>query len=132
MNTKTVKEQNLKFDLQPRVGALPITFGMKKEEVHRLLGSPESSHPTWDDSGSSDFYSKSRYNVGYNKKGLVNHLGFSPGGAELTGQLSPLPGQTNSRDFFATGFRARCGGHRGAGEPNREVVVVPADCAGSV
>lgn len=72
-----------RFDIQPYAGALPITFGMKREQVHRLLGQPERSFPIWDGCGLSDSYTAGRYNVGYTNSGEVNHLGFSPGGIEL-------------------------------------------------
>lgn len=71
------------FDIQPYAGALPITFGMTREEVHRLLGPPESSHPVWDGSGVSESYNAARHTVCYDNAGAVNHLGFSPGGAGL-------------------------------------------------
>jgi hypothetical protein len=74
----------MRFDIQPYIGALPITFGMSRAEVHRLLGTPESSFPIWDGSGVSEHYAQARHNVGYTNDGLVNHLGFSPGGAELS------------------------------------------------
>jgi hypothetical protein len=74
----------VRFNIQPFTGALPITFGMHRDEVYRLLGPPESSFPIWDGSGVSEHYDQSRYNVGYDNAGAVNHLGFSPGGAELS------------------------------------------------
>lgn len=80
----------VRFDIQPYTGALPITFGMAREQVHRLLGPPESSHPVWDGSGVSEHYNAARYNVGYSNAGVVNHLGFSPGGAELAIQGRPI------------------------------------------
>lgn len=73
----------VRFDIQPYAGALPITFGMTREQVHQLLGEPESIHPVWDGSGVSEHYNAARYNIGYNNSGMVDHLGFSPGGAEL-------------------------------------------------
>lgn len=80
----------MRFDIQPYIGALPITFGMARDQVHRLLGQPESSNPIWDGSGVSEHYNASRYNVGYTNSGTVNHLGFSPGGAELSILGRPL------------------------------------------
>lgn len=74
----------VRFDIRPYVGALPITFGMGREQVHVLLGPPETSHPIWDGSGVSEHYNSARYNVGYTNAGMVNHLGFSPGGAALS------------------------------------------------
>ncbi len=41
----------MRFDIQPYTGTLPITFGMTRAEVHRLLGPSESSHPVWEGSG---------------------------------------------------------------------------------
>jgi hypothetical protein len=86
------------FDIQPYIGALPITFGMRREEVHRLLGEPESSFPIWDGSGVSEHYAQARYNIGYDNDGIVNHLGFSPGGAELSIQGRPIWTLTEQRD----------------------------------
>lgn len=73
-----------RFDIVPHVGALPITFGMRRDEVHRLLGPPEVSTPIWDGSGTSDSYSQAQYNVGYDNSGVVDHIGFGPGEFELT------------------------------------------------
>ena len=80
----------MRFNIQPYVGALPIKFGMPRAEVHKLLGPPESSFPIWDDSGVSEHYSQARYVIGYNNDGLVNHLGFSPGGVELSIKGQPI------------------------------------------
>jgi hypothetical protein len=74
----------VRFDILPYTGALPITFGMRREEVHQLLGPPESSFPIWDGSGACEHYARARYNVGYDNAGVVNHVGFCPGGAELS------------------------------------------------
>ncbi len=76
----------MQFDIHPYTGALPITFGMPRKQVHRLLGPPESSFPIWDGSGLSDHFAGGRYNVGYDNAGAVKHLGFSPGGAGLSFQ----------------------------------------------
>jgi hypothetical protein len=80
----------VRFDIQPYTGALPVAFGMRRAEVHKLLGSPESSFPIWDGSGVSESYARSRYNVGYDNTGVVNHIGFSPGAIELTIQGQPI------------------------------------------
>ncbi len=80
----------MRFDIQPYVGAIPISFGMTRAEVHRLLGPPETSQPVWDGSGVSEHYNRSRYNVGYTNAGVVDHVGFSPTGAELSLQGRPL------------------------------------------
>lgn len=74
----------MRFDIQPYVGALPVTFGMHREEVHQLLGPPESSFPIWDGSGISDSFDRARHNVGYDNAGTVRHVGFSPGAVELS------------------------------------------------
>jgi hypothetical protein len=74
----------LAFDIEPFVGALPVRFGMHRSEVHRLLGPPEASHPIWDGSGTTDYWNESRINVGYNNDGVVMHVGFCPGGCELS------------------------------------------------
>jgi hypothetical protein len=72
------------FDIEPFVGALPVRFGMGRADVHRVLGAPEASHPIWDKSGTTDYWNESRINVGYDNDGLVKHIGFCPGGCELS------------------------------------------------
>jgi hypothetical protein len=71
------------FDIHPFVGALPIQFGMPRIRVHELLGPPESTNPVWDGSGIIDYWHDSRVNVGYDRAGTVNHIGFVPGEHEL-------------------------------------------------
>jgi len=78
------------FDIEPFVGALPVRFGMPRAEVHRLLGPPEASHPIWDGSGTTDNWNESRVNVGYGTDQAVKHVGFSPGGYELSLRGVPL------------------------------------------
>lgn len=73
----------MRFDIQPYVGALPILFGMHRDEVQRLIGPPESKSTIWDGRGTCEYYAQSQYNVGYDNAGLVTHLGFGPGVAEL-------------------------------------------------
>jgi hypothetical protein len=72
------------FNIEPFVGALPVRFGMHRSEVHRLLGPPEASHPIWGPSGTTDYWNESRINVGYDIEGVVKHVGFCPGGCELS------------------------------------------------
>jgi hypothetical protein len=72
------------FDIQPFVGALPIRFGMTRLEVHEFLSTPEASQPIWDGSGTTDFWSQSRIIVGYDNNGIVKHVGFRPGGCNLS------------------------------------------------
>jgi hypothetical protein len=80
----------LRFDIQPYLGAIPITFGMHRDEVHRVLGVPERSRPNWNKSGFSEFYLKKRYNVGYDNTWKVNHIGFGPGFVELLIASEPI------------------------------------------
>ena len=77
-----IEKNAMSFDIQPFHGALPVAFGMSRDEVHRLLGLPESSFPIFNGSGTSDHFTT--FNVGYNKAGIVTHVGFSPGKFELT------------------------------------------------
>jgi hypothetical protein len=74
----------ISFNIEPFVGALPVRFGMHRTAVHRLLGPPEASHPIWDGSGTTDYWNQSRINVGYDNDGVVKHVGFCPGGCELS------------------------------------------------
>ncbi len=71
------------FNIEPFVGALPVRFGMFRAEVHGLLGTPEASHPVWNRSGTTEYWNKSRINVGYDNDGVVRHVGFCPAGCEL-------------------------------------------------
>src|SRR5687768_18114118 len=54
-----------------------------RDEVHRLLGPPEHSFPTWNKSGYSEHYADGAYNVGYDNAWLADHVGFSPGAVEV-------------------------------------------------
>jgi hypothetical protein len=72
------------FDIEPFVGALPVRFGMARSEVHGLLGTPEASNPIWNESGTMDYWNESRIIVGYDNNGIVNHVGFRPGGCKLS------------------------------------------------
>ena len=38
----------MRFDIEPGVGALPIRFGMHRDQVRRLIGAPEASTTIWD------------------------------------------------------------------------------------
>jgi hypothetical protein len=71
------------FDIHPFVGALPIAFGMNRDNVHAILGSPDSTSTTWNNSGSSDHWNASGMNVGYDNSGIVDHVGFGPGRVSL-------------------------------------------------
>ena len=73
-----------RFDIRPHVGALPVTFGMHRDEVHRLLGPPETSFAIWNKSGYSEGYLRGVYNVGYDNDWMANHVGLGPGPIELS------------------------------------------------
>jgi hypothetical protein len=73
----------MRFDIEPGVGALPIRFGMHRDQVRRLIGAPEGSTTIWDKSGTADFWLRSCVNVGYDNNAIVNHVGFCPGEFEL-------------------------------------------------
>ena len=78
------------FDIRPHVGALPVIFGMHRDEVHRLLGPPETSSPLWDKSGFSESYLRGVYNVGYDNDWKANHFGVGPGGIALSIDAQPI------------------------------------------
>lgn len=78
------------FDIRPHVGALPVTFGMHRDDVHRLLGPPEHSSPIWNKSGFSESYLRGVYNVGYDNDWKANHVGFGPGVIELSIDGRPI------------------------------------------
>jgi len=92
----------VRFEIRPYIGALPIIFGMSRQDVHHLLGLPESSVSIWDRSGVCEHYAQARYNVGYDNSGVVNHVGFLPGGAELSIQGIPLWTMEDQPDPNAT------------------------------
>jgi hypothetical protein len=71
------------FDIQPYVGALPIELGMKRKEVHAVLGRPKDSTKVGLDPIRFDYFGTTTFNVGYNKAGEVIHLGFWPGKVRL-------------------------------------------------
>jgi hypothetical protein len=72
------------FDIRPHVGVLPVTFGMHRDDVHRVLGAPEISSPIWNKSGYSESYLRGGYNIGYDNEWQTNHVGFIPGKIELS------------------------------------------------
>jgi hypothetical protein len=71
------------FDLSPFVGAVPIAFGMTRDDVHAILDLPDACSSIWDKSGTCDHWHASRMNVGYDNSGIVKHIGFGPGGVSL-------------------------------------------------
>ena len=79
-----------RFDIRPHVGALPVTFGMHRDEVHLLLGPPETTSTLWNKSGFSETYLRGVYNVGYGSDWLANHIGFGPGAIELSINGRPI------------------------------------------
>jgi hypothetical protein len=79
-----------RFDIRPHLGALPVAFGMHCDEVHRLLGLPGTSSPLWNKSGFSESYLRGVYNVGYDNGWRANHVGFGPGGIELSIDGQPI------------------------------------------
>jgi hypothetical protein len=77
-----MKKAISKFNIVPGVGALPIRFGMARSEVHTLLGPPERSGKAA--GATRDYWFRMSVNIGYNKDGFVNHIGFAPGKFELS------------------------------------------------
>ena len=77
-----MRSKIFRFDIQPYAGAFPITFGMHREEVHRLLGPPYASNPVWNKTGFAEHY-QDGFNIGYDNSWIVDHLGFRPGSVEL-------------------------------------------------
>jgi len=65
------------FDIEPFKGAAPVIFGMPRDNLVSLLGTPGVA-------GESDSWGpRFEINVGYDDFGGVNHVGFSPGEFEL-------------------------------------------------
>jgi hypothetical protein len=71
------------FEIRSFEGALPIRFGMSREEVHDILGSPETLGSLRSIKATSDDWSRYGLNVRYHLEGGVAHLGFRPGQCEL-------------------------------------------------
>ena len=61
---------------------------MGRGEVIRLLGPPKHSNPVWNGNGVADSYDG--LTVGFDNKGAANHVGFTPGEAELSIQGKPI------------------------------------------
>ena len=71
------------FEIRPFEGALPILFGMPRDEVHDILGSPEILGTLRSIKATSDDWMRYGLNVRYHLEGGVAHLGFRPGHCEL-------------------------------------------------
>ena len=71
------------FDIQPYVGAFPIEFGMKRRTVHALLGRPRDTTKVGLSPILFEYYPNQTFNIGYDGKGRVVHVGFWPGRVRL-------------------------------------------------
>ena len=71
------------FEIRPFEGALPIRFGMSREEVHDILGSPETLGSLRSIKATNDEWSRYGLNVRYHLEGGVAHIGFRSGQCEL-------------------------------------------------
>ncbi|MHC5538259.1 hypothetical protein ACYOEI_08525 [Singulisphaera rosea] len=78
------------FDIQPYSGAHPVKFGMSRDAVYKILGTPESSMSTWEDRGIAEHYNEARIIMCYMNDLFVNHVGFAPGGAEISIHNRPI------------------------------------------
>jgi hypothetical protein len=78
------------FDIRPYLGALPITFGMRRPEVHALLGPPRTTHPPNPWRGIGDWWEGANPSISYDGAETVVHIGFSPGDFSLLLSGSPL------------------------------------------
>jgi hypothetical protein len=67
------------FEIRPFEGALPIRFGMPRDEVHEILGSPETLGTLRSIKATSDDWTRYGLNVRYHLEGGVAHIGFRPG-----------------------------------------------------
>ena len=74
----------MRFDVRPFEGALPIRFGMLREDVHRLLGSPANHFQHTHMPGSCDLFPKVGCNVGYDASGVVTEVVVLPKADGLT------------------------------------------------
>ncbi len=71
------------FEIRPFEGALPILFGMPRDEVHDILGSPEILGTLRSIKSTSDDWMRYGLNVRYHLEGGVAHIGFRPAHCEL-------------------------------------------------
>ena len=55
-------------------GFCPSSSERTEVRVHPVLGLPEATIPIWDGSGTSDYWKRSRVNIGYNNDGVVDHV----------------------------------------------------------
>lgn len=69
------------FDIRPGIGALPVTFGMHRDEVHELLGATDATKGVWGGLG---------YRIGYDDDSKVIHFGFGPGPVVLSVEGRPV------------------------------------------
>ena len=72
------------FDLRPFVGALPIRFGMSKQDVQAILGAPERSQARFQDKGIREFRFKAGVVIGYDVAGGVEDVEFMSECPELS------------------------------------------------
>lgn len=80
----------LSFDIRPYTGALPLSFGISRAEVHRVLGTPQVASPPLAHRGYSDSWDDGNIQIGYDANLAVNHIGFGPGEFALSLCGSPL------------------------------------------
>jgi hypothetical protein len=73
----------MRFDVRPFEGALPVRFGMRREEVRRLLGPQGESVQLHGGTGSADLFPRAGCNVGYDPSGVVNEVVIHPGAEAL-------------------------------------------------
>jgi hypothetical protein len=78
------------FDIQPFGGAIPVRFGMPRFELIEIMGNPVVAG-----NGNDSWGEKLEITVGYDKGGLVNHVGLGPGNFELqlNGQVIWTPNE---------------------------------------
>jgi hypothetical protein len=76
------------FDIRPTVGALPLTFGMHRDEVHSALGlrvtPPDTSVHNWTGEGGVTECPFAGFSVRYDDDWLLDHITFLDGPIALS------------------------------------------------
>ena len=70
------KRGQMRFDIHPYEGPLPLRFGASEAEVLELLGEPRCKSSNF---RRDQIFDYEHMNVGFGRDGVVMHAGFSPG-----------------------------------------------------
>lgn len=62
----------MRFDIQPNLGAIPVTFGTARKDILVLVGKPIS----WDKSPGARIDHYGSFHIGYDRQSRVNFISF--------------------------------------------------------